>query len=254
MIFFITTLVVISFIYHLILKFLFDKNKDRFERWFLFLLINGCTFVVNYFAFKGLSEIEKTDHSIAYPIGITILMFIIRGIYELIFNPSNRFLSTEEESLKYKIFPARDYKKVVESDSDKIAIYPRITIRDIEIEEKWNNEISVKKNISEVSTATKESFYSKHIIFDSSDFIVINKTFGVFDNLQESFTQGKKFKFKDGQLLAEKVQVDFMNIYDDYSGGIMSKHTNAYEGKDTPYNIQIIVWARRIKEGSEGLF
>ena len=82
---------------------------------------------------------------------------------------------------------------------------------------------------------------------------MINKTFGAFDNLEESFTQGRKIKFKDGELLTEKVQVDFMSIYDDYSGGLISKHTEAYEGKDTPYHIQIIVWARQIKKVDNGI-
>ncbi len=229
-VFFTSTLVLISFIYYLILKVFFFNKKNRFERWFSFLLINAGTVVVNFYAFKGLSEITKTEYSIVYPIGITILMFSIYLIYDYFCTPSNSFLSTEDTKAQTlpNPFPAREYKKVVESDSDKIAIYPRITIRDIELDSDWKN--------------------PKRVIFDSSDFIVINKTFGAFDNLQESFSVGNKFKFKNKELLAEKVQVDFMNIYDDYSGGIISKHTDAYEGKDTPYNIQIIVWARRIKE------
>jgi hypothetical protein len=227
-VFFISTLVVISVVYYFILKIFFDKNKSRFERWFNFLLINAIAVTVNYYAFKGLSEIDKTEYSIGYPIGITVLMFFIRGIYEFIFTPSNSFTSTEEKSSENKVFPAREYKKVAESDADKIAIYPRITIRDIELESDWRN--------------------PKHIIFDSSDFIVINKTFGTFEGLQESFSQGKEFKFKDEKLYAEKVQVDFMSIYDDYSGGLINKHTDAYEGKNTPYHFQIIVWAKRIKK------
>lgn len=225
-VFFISTLVVISVVYYFILKIFFDKNKSRFERYFNFLLINAIAFVVNYYAFKGLSEIDKTEYSIGYPIVITVLMFFIRSIYEFIFKPSNSFTSTEEKSSEIKVFPAREYKKVTESDADKIAIYPRITIRDIELESDWRN--------------------PKHVIFDSSDFIVINKTFGTFEGLQESFSQGNEFKFKDEKLYTEKVQVDFMSIYDDYSGGLINKHTDVYEGKDTPYHLQIIVWAKRI--------
>jgi hypothetical protein len=227
------------------LKSFSDTHKKGFDKWFSFLLISTGAVFVNYLAFKELSKIEKTDYSIAYPISITIAMFIMRGLNEFILTPSNRFLSTEEKSSKMSAFPEREYKKVVEDDSDKIAIYPRITIRDVEIENAWRNEIK-ERGISGMSENTKDLYYSKHIIFDSSDFIVINKTFGAFENLQECFAVGQEFKFKEAKLITEKVQVDFMSIYDDYSGGLISKHTNVYEGKDTPYHIQIIVWARRI--------
>ena len=248
-IFFISTMVVISLIYYHLLKFFSYYYKSKFARWFYFFVISAGTFIVNCFAFRGLSGIEKTEYSIFYPIGITVLMLIIRGFYKILLNPSFSFLSTKDESEQYSIYPVRKYKKVAELDSDKIAIYPRITIRDIEIEDMWENEKKVKNyKMSEVSDTIKELYDSNHIIFDSSDFVVINKTFGAFDNLQESFTVGNKIKFKDKELLSEKVQVDFMNIYDDYSGGIIRKHTKEYEGKDTPYHIQIIVWARRIKE------
>jgi len=245
-IFLISTLLVISLIYHFVLKVFSDKCRKRIERWTYFIIITGGAFLVNYYAFEGLSEIKKSEYSIWYPIGVTVLMFIFRGFYEFLFTPSNSFISTEEKSSEIKVFPAREYKKVTESDADKIAIYPRITIRDTEIEDIWCNE--VKKNGSNIPNEVKELYYSKHIIFDSSDFVVINKTFGAFEGLQESFTQGTEIKFKDEKLYTEKVQVDFMNIYDDYSGGLISKHTNVYEGKDTPYNIQIIVWAKRIKK------
>jgi hypothetical protein len=225
-IFFISTLLIISLVYYFVLKIFFDKSKRLFERWFNFLLINALTIVVNNYAFKGLSEIDKNAYSIGYPIGVTVLMYLVRGIYEFIFTPSNSFTSTEEKTSEIKVFPVREYKKVAESDADRIAIYPRITIRDIELETEWHN--------------------PKHIIFDSSDFVVINKTFGTFEGLQESFSPGKEFKFNDEKLYADKVQVDFMSVYDDYSGGLIKNHTDAYEGKDTPYHLQIIVWAKRI--------
>jgi hypothetical protein len=226
-IFFISTLVLISLIYHLLLKYFSDSNKTKGGKWFNFIYINAGAILINYYAFKGLSEIEKTDYSIAYPIGVTFIMYIMRRFYEYQLTPSNSFLSAEQKTSNITLSPARDYKKVLESDAEKISIYPRITIIDCQLESEWQN--------------------PKHIIFDSSDFVIINKTFGAFDNLQESFSQGKKIKFKDEYLLTEKVQVDFMNIYDDYTGGLISKHTDAYEGRDTPYHIQIIVWARRIR-------
>jgi hypothetical protein len=227
MIFFVSTLVLALLIYNFIFKFFFDWRASKFNIWYHNIMITGGLFIVNYIAFKGLAELQKTDYSIWYPLGITLLMFWMRGLLIVFLNPTAQFYSTKEDK-PLGPFPEIHYKKVKEFDSDWIGIYPRITIRDVELESDWKN--------------------PKHIIFDSSDFIVINKTFGAFDNLQESFSQGKKIKFKNTELLTERVQVDFMNIYDDYSGGLISKHTDAYEGKDTPYNIQIIVFARRIEK------
>src|ERR1035437_4588752 len=182
-VFFISTLLVISFIYYLILKLCFEDTEEKIVRWFFFLLINAITIVVNYYAFKWLSEIEKTDYSIAYPIGITILMFFVRNIYKYILTSSNSFLSTKDESL----YLGRKYRKVEEFDANTIAIYPRFTI--------WDS----------------ESDSNQHMIFDSSDFVVVNKAFGVFEDYPESFLAGREFKFKDEKMLAEKVQVDFIS-------------------------------------------
>jgi len=207
------------------MKYFFIKNKNKVERWFFFILINAIALAINNYAFKGLAAIENTTYSVAYPIGVTICMLLFRGFYDYVLDivsPSKKFLASEDKKSLNPI-PQKTYKKVEESDSEIIPIYPRITIRDIELDSDWKN--------------------PKHIIFDSSDFIVVNKALGTFGGSQESFSVGKEFKFKDGKLLAEKVQVDFMNVYDDYSG--LWEHTDVYEGEDTPYHIQIVIWAKR---------
>lgn len=226
------TLLIVSYGYHLLLKFYSDKKKSKFSKWINFFIISLIILYINYLAFDTLSQINSDHYSLTYPIIGTFVMYVFRGIYMILDKLPFEYFKSNEDDTKIAITPPRIYKKVEERDADKIPIYPRITIRDINVDaDDWKN--------------------PKKIIFDSSDFTIINKTFGVFNDLQESFKQGKKFKFKDTELIAEIVQVDFMSIYDDYSGGLLGKHhTEVYEGKDTPYNLQIIVWARIPKANS----
>lgn len=132
--------------------------------------------------------------------------------------------SKKEEISKYKTVNVA--RKISEIDSNKIQTYPRFTMYDKNIKGKRHDQI----------------------IFDSSDFSVVNNAFGVMDSFNgNTVLTGKQIKFRNSEYFIEKVQVDFLNIFDDYSlnpfGG---KHTSVYEGKDVPYNIQIFIDARKI--------
>ncbi|NOT94157.1 hypothetical protein [Ferruginibacter sp.] len=135
------------------------------------------------------------------------------------------FLSSKKSNVsKYRT--DKIPQKISEIDASRIPTYPRFTIYDLSIEE---DKLS-------------------QIIFDSSDFSVINKAFGIFDSLNgKSILNQKRIKFKDSEYLIEKIQLDFLNIFDDYSLNLfVGKHTNLYEGNNVPYNLQIIIQARKI--------
>jgi len=221
LIFFFSTLLIIAFIYHILLKHFFDKSKDKFDKWAKFAFISFIIFVVNWYAFVGLAEIENTSFGYGYPIGATIGMLILRVFFDMIFDMQDYFTSTEEKDSIKNPFHFKEFKKVVEDDAKKISIYPRITI--------WR-------------------VPSHELIFDSSDFAIINKTFGTFNDISQSFAVGEEFKFKDTTLIAEKVKVDLLSFYDDYVGGTLGGgHTKVYEGRDIPYNIQVIIWVKEDK-------
>jgi hypothetical protein len=150
-----------------------------------------------------------------------ILMFSLPVIIAKIhyYNPKKYFKSSEDKG-GYEN-PIRIFRKVTKFDAKRIGIFPRITIRNAEISDLYNPE---------------------HLIFDSSDYNVIYKTFGLYDFPQE-LRIGTKIKFKDTRILPESVEVLFYQYYDDYSDKV---HTDVYEGEPTPYNIQIMVSAKII--------
>lgn len=134
-------------------------------------------------------------------------------------NPKRYFKSSEEKDGNENLI--RRFRKVSKFDGKKIGIYPRLTIHNADISDLHNPE---------------------HLIFDSSDFNVISKTFGLFDFSQE-LRAGAKVKFKETRILIKSVEVVFYQYYDDYSG---KGHTDVYEGEPTPYNIQIRASANKI--------
>lgn len=133
------------------------------------------------------------------------------------------FLSSKKEDASNYV-TKNVHQKVSEIDAIRIPTYPRFTIYDLSVEGRENQ-----------------------LIFDSSDFLVINKAFGLLDGSNYNTILNEKYlKFKGEEYLVTKVQVDFLDIFDDYSinrfGG---RHTKVYEGRDVPYNIQIIVEVRK---------
>ena len=94
----------------------------------------------------------------------------------------------------------------------------------------------------------------KEFIFDSSDFFIINKAFGVIDfDIEPTILNNAYIEFKGEKYLILKTRVDFLNIFDDYSTVFLSgkRHSDVYEGRGIPYNIQIIIEAERQYEDGD---
>jgi hypothetical protein len=211
---FISTVIVIYIIYKEIYKYNYKEKKSIF---FSIILGFGLFFGL-YITFGEfiLLEPEYTNQKIFPPAFITVVL----SVYYYFSKADNTtyFKSTEEKNLYNLNSPI--YKKVSEISSDKIGTYPRITIYEMIQEE-------------------------EKIIFDSSDFNIINKTFGTWEGTQQSFREDYKFEFKGSSYRTKDVRLDFMCIFDDYSSSFI-KHTDVYEGSDTPYNLQIIVKAIKL--------
>lgn len=133
------------------------------------------------------------------------------------------FLSSKKEdvsSYRTKKVP----QKVSDINADRIPTYPRFTIYEWRVDAK-----------------------ERQIIFDSSDFLVINKAFGLLDGFNyNTILTEQHLNFKGDEYLVTKLQVDFLDIFDDYSiNPLGNRHTKVYEGRDVPYNIQVIVETKR---------
>jgi hypothetical protein len=133
---------------------------------------------------------------------------------------ASTFLRSKEDN-DSEYFSNRVCKKASEVEASRISTYPRFTVFDKSIQKKEDQ-----------------------LIFDSSDFFVINKTFGIFDDWKGvSIVNERRFKFRDKEYIVTKVQVDFLGIFDDYTmlSPFGHRHSEVYEGEDTPYNIQIFI-------------
>ena len=85
---------------------------------------------------------------------------------------------------------------------------------------------------------TIHSIQDSKIIFDSSDFDIINEKLGTKQGVQPSFFEGGMIQLGDVKYKIRKLNVDFLNIFDDYS---MVGKTEVNIGEPIPYNIQIII-------------
>jgi hypothetical protein len=97
------------------------------------------------------------------------------------------------------------FVNVSDVQNNKISTYPRLTIvQDID-----------------------------DIIFDSSDFEVINE---IFKN--KSFNANNILYFNNIEYKIVNIKVDLLTIFDDYSA---LGHTPRYKGKSIPYNMQLFI-------------
>ena len=185
------------------------------------LLLVLLMFVANFFSFKSLWLKDQSYNESEYWLLTAISGLIMWGVARYFVvpkTPSSHFKSKRGESL---IAPA-NYKEVKDVWSWRVSVYPRISIYDIESGEDHTGEL----------------------IFDSSDFDIINEAFGTIEGFQETLQPGKEFRFRDRIMLADDVQVDFMCLFDDYDHG----WTRVHEGENTPYNIQIFVRGKFLNE------
>jgi len=98
-----------------------------------------------------------------------------------------------------------------------------------------------------ISTYPRFTIYNhldlQELFFDSSDFEIINKSFGTIKGMQQNIFEKNVISINGVMYGVEYVKISFMNLFDDYS---LLGHTEIYEGIDTPYNIQIILHCIKI--------
>ncbi len=124
------------------------------------------------------------------------------------------------------------FKKLTEIPTYLIPTYPRITIF----------KISPSADMSNFKHSGNSD-----MIFDSSDFDVINYALGTMIGYQPRISEGEEINLRGSKLSVLKVEVDFLNIFDDYSMTIYGRgnnHTPVYEGRSIPYNIQINIFIK----------
>jgi len=177
---------------------------------FGFVIIKG----INSFGFFWFS-ISFINHLLII-ISYIICYFFIRYLFDK--EREKSFLKSRE-SLRYHGFNIN--QKVSEVNLKRIPTYPRITIYDMDEDDKYNR-----------------------MIFDSSDPIVINRKFGFLEKV------GKyDFDFEEiiiGQYLwdgyiVSSISVFIQGEFNDYSviSPIGTNHSRVYQGRDIPYNIHI---------------
>lgn len=162
----------------------------------------------------------ETIGQVLWTIVITLMIWIISHS-ALNKSVSSKFKSEEKDKNDAKSFFAPTiYRKTYQFTNKDIPFYVRFTLYEI-------------------------TEYDRKMIFDSSDYSVINEKFGTFNSIQQSFQVGNNFELEEETYNVESVQVDMMELFDDYSNG----HTEAYIGEGMPYNIQVFAELKRNTNG-----
>lgn len=168
-----------------------------------------------------LNRISDTEQLIVW-LGILICFYTARKFWYN-YERKSIFMSQNLDSGMYS--NESILQKIKDIDADKIPTYPRITMYELD-----------------------DDSDRMRIIFDSSDFVVINKAFRVYNSWSGTSVNNKNIlTFKEVEYNVERVYFDFLAVFDDYSQATFgNKHTKVYEGKDTPYNIQIFIEVRKV--------
>lgn len=146
------------------------------------------------------------------------LFYLITGRY------SYSHLSSKKEYYNSRLIN-HELRKVSEIDHKLITTYPRFTIYEL-----------------------KSEGNTKELIFDTSDSYWINYNFNIFELWNgQSLITDRKFKFKNKIFIIKDIQIDFLSDFDDYSipSPFGHYHSEAYIGRDVPYNIQIIIKVKK---------
>ncbi len=132
-------------------------------------------------------------------------------------DPSKRLRSEPDDSSPYSRYITwkNKPKDVAMIENDSISTYPRFTFHLIRSGE-WRGDV----------------------LFDSSDFQIVNGLLGTDKGRQPSLRVGYQIKLDQKEYIVQRVTVDMLCLFDDYS---RFGHTKQYEGSDTPYNVQIIL-------------
>lgn len=213
---FLALLLVVFYIYKEIYAFYTNKEKKKSSvRLVSFISALGLSYVI-YQILKW-SRFDLEDSEIALTIVITLVMWLGAWLFKNIDKPSIFSAVKIEGNSIAAALGQHEYKRVSDFTSQQIPFYVRFTVYEL------------------IDSSEK-------MIFDSSDYSVINKTFGAYENIQQSFVQGDEFELKGKLYSTEFVKIDFVGIIDDYHMG----HSKIYEGLDTPYNIQVFVKLKEI--------
>ena len=205
------TLILIYVLYQRAYKIVYLRNDNRSSRrnagiFFAILLYGVVAVFIRLLLIQ--EDIFTFEVFILYSILVTSVIWLIAHQIAKNSYPSKHFESKWENG---EMFPT--YKEIKSVESWKVSVYTRVSIRNISLPE------------------------SEELIFDSSDFDVINRALGTTDGHQPSIEKGRPFTFKGEDYITDEVKVDFMCLFDDYG----ASRTEVKEGKDTPYNIQIFI-------------
>ncbi len=165
--------------------------------------------------------INYTHNETSVWVWVGIMMFFI-GAALYVIEP-NKLTKSKLASVEVQnvLFPAIKYwkfKSILEVKNKFVQTYPRLTV-------------------------FLDSQFPDNIIFDSSDFEVVNRYLLSDIGKQQSLNVGNTVKLGEFEFVIKKVAIEFLNLFDDYS---TSGHTTVYNGIDMPYNIQIIVVVSKV--------
>jgi len=172
-----------------------------------------------FFAYEKKHYFEEYYDRILLPIITTLFIWLISNFTQKT-DPSAAFRATYNENVNILGYSYPNFKKVSDIRNNQIPTYPRFTV--------FEGERKVKNKV----------------IFDSSDFTVVNKTFGTFNkDYGAYFMNMGKFRINEKEYYVVELTVALNPGFEDYSEGF---HTPCYLGEDTPYNIQINIYAEPI--------
>lgn len=206
---FISIFIALLCIYKSVYKFI-DKEMIKQVK-----LISAIALGVVIFYLLNKTDLQVAGQLIWTSIITVVIWFVSHSALNR--DASEKFKSEEKDKNDVKSFFAPTvYRKTNQFTNKDIPFYVRFTLYE-----------------------TTES--DRKMIFDSSDYSVINEKFGTFTGIQQAFQVGYNFKLNEINYNVESVQVDMMELFDDYSNG----HTKAYIGNDIPYNIQVFAELKR---------
>jgi hypothetical protein len=203
-----------------------DKTKSKLNYRASIIAIFSVFFAINSFInFEIVTFLYRKEPELFDTLVICLFYSLI--VFALSFfivesrenkDPSEHLRSYKKDNSAFSKAVFRNVKEIKNKD---ISTYPRLTI-------------------SELNSNTPNE---KEIIFDSSDFEYINKTFKLTEEHYFSLNKGETITYENIDYYIEDVKVDFLYIFDDYS---LFGHSKKYQGIGTPYNIQIIVLVSKI--------
>lgn len=208
---FISIFIALLCIYKSVYRFI---DKELIKQAKLFSVL-GLGFAIFYLL--GETDMEIMEQIIWTVVATLFIWFISHSMLNK--DVTKKFKSEEKDknSAEY-FFTPTVYRKTNQFTNKDIPFYVRFTLYEITVSD-------------------------RKMIFDSSDYSLINEKFGTFAGIQQAFQIGHNFKLNEITYNVESVQVDMMELFDDYSNG----HTKAYVGEDIPYNIQVFAELKKIK-------